>query len=185
MNKNANKLILISGCSGGGKSTLLDELSRLGYLVVPEVGREIVKDQLEKGGDITPWQNPILFCERLIEQSVLAYQNTAKSAPPNNQLIFFDRSFLDAVSYYESLNMADRFKYNSLIEDLRFYPIILMTPPWKEIYSQDSERQHSFEDAVNEYERLMKFYPRCGYQIIELPKVTVDERLKFILSQFS
>ena len=41
-----NKLIVISGCSSGGKSTLLEELKNNGYAVIPEVGREIVKEQL-------------------------------------------------------------------------------------------------------------------------------------------
>jgi len=46
------KLIAISGCSGGGKSTLLAELKNNGYTVFPEVGREVVKEQLKIKGDI-------------------------------------------------------------------------------------------------------------------------------------
>lgn len=34
-----NRLVVISGYSGGGKSTLLSELNKQGYHVVPEVGR--------------------------------------------------------------------------------------------------------------------------------------------------
>ena len=40
-----NRLVAISGCSAGGKSTLLTELNMNGYTVVPDVGREIVKEQ--------------------------------------------------------------------------------------------------------------------------------------------
>ncbi len=40
--KRLNKLIVISGCSGGDKLTLLDELAKQGFSVVPEVGREVV-----------------------------------------------------------------------------------------------------------------------------------------------
>ena len=60
--------------------------------------------------------------------------------------------------------------------------IIFMTPPWKEIFCQDEERQHTYEDAVTEYERNLKFYSQCGYHIVELPKISVKERAEFILS---
>lgn len=87
------------------------------------------------------------------------------------------------MSYYATFNTKDAAKYDSLITKLRFYPVVLMSPPWEDIFCQDDERKHSFEEAVKEYERLIEFYPRCGYQIIELPKVSVSERLDFILSE--
>ena len=43
--------VVISGCSGGGKSTLLAELGARGYAVFEEPGRAIVKEQLVSGGD--------------------------------------------------------------------------------------------------------------------------------------
>ncbi|MEJ0063372.1 MAG: AAA family ATPase [Alphaproteobacteria bacterium] len=60
-----------------------------------------------------------------------------------------------------------------------------MTPPWKEIFCQDDERKHCFEDAVAEYERLTAFYPKCGYRILEIPKTGVQERLRFVMSNIS
>jgi putative ribosome biogenesis GTPase RsgA len=38
----ADRFVVISGCSGGGKSTLINELRRRGYRVVEEPGRRIV-----------------------------------------------------------------------------------------------------------------------------------------------
>ena len=42
--------VVISGCSGGGKSTLLTELGRRGYMTVEEPGRRIVKEELLGNG---------------------------------------------------------------------------------------------------------------------------------------
>ncbi|SEI08083.1 AAA domain-containing protein [Rhizobium tibeticum] len=42
------KFVILSGCSGGGKSTLLAELAKRGFAVAEEPGRRIVKQQLEK-----------------------------------------------------------------------------------------------------------------------------------------
>lgn len=168
------KLIVISGCSGGGKSTLLSELNRQGYAVVEEVGRQLVKES-----NIIPGEAPQLFCELLIEKSVAAYHQAQEMKQIKDQIIFFDRSFLEGISYLQTLNIH---QYDHFIHELRFYPMIFVTPPWKEIYVQDAERQHSFAEGVKEHERLLQFYPRCDYQVLEIPKVSVAERVKFILS---
>lgn len=60
-----NKLVIISGCSGGGKSTLLSELSNRGYTVIEEVGRKIVKKYVN-----IDYQ---LLCELIITESIEAY----------------------------------------------------------------------------------------------------------------
>jgi predicted ATPase len=176
-------LIVISGCSGGGKSTLLAEFVKQGYSVIPEVGRKIVNEQLAANGNITPWKNPKAFCETAIKESIAAYHealsliNSAK-----DQLVIFDRCFLDNVSYYQTLDSDDRDKYNHLIHDLKYYHTVFMAPPWEEIFCQDDERQHSYNDAVKEYERLLVFYTQSGYKIIELPKISSILRYKFIIS---
>src|SRR5690349_6338919 len=41
--------VVISGCSGGGKSAQLDELAARGYRTFPEPGREIIKEQTSIG----------------------------------------------------------------------------------------------------------------------------------------
>jgi predicted ATPase len=40
----ADRFIVLSGCSGGGKSTLLAALQRRGFAVFEEPGRQIVKE---------------------------------------------------------------------------------------------------------------------------------------------
>lgn len=183
MEKNEmNRLIVISGCSGGGKSSLLSELSSKGYSVVPEAARAIIKEQLEINGTITPWQNPKLFGELLFERSVAAYQQAKEVVTAKDQVIFFDRCFLEVVSWYQNLKIADSNKYDHFIDELRYYHTILMTPPWKEIYRQDDERKHSFEDGVEEYERLLESYAKYGYKTLEIPKINVKERFKFVMS---
>ena len=47
--------VVISGCSGGGKSTLIAELSRRGFAVVSEPGRRIVAEELAGDGKSLPW----------------------------------------------------------------------------------------------------------------------------------
>jgi len=55
--------------------------------------------------------------------------------------------------------------------------------PWPELFVSDGERQHDFASAVAEYDRLAAAYPALGYDVILLPKVSVAERLAFILER--
>lgn len=177
-----NKLIVISGCSGGGKSTLLEQFKIAGFSVIPEVGREIVKEQIAANSDLTPWNDPKGFCELAIERSKKCYQKAKDLSNTKYQLVFFDRSIVDAVSFYQTLEIPNHDKYNSLIWKLKYFSDVFLAPPWKEIFQADAERKHSFTDAVSEYNRLLKFYPQCGYTIHILPKTSVDGRVNFILS---
>lgn len=58
------RLVVISGCSGGGKSTLLAELARRGHATVEEPGRRIVKQERQAGGPALPWNDPVAFARR-------------------------------------------------------------------------------------------------------------------------
>lgn len=176
------QLVVITGCSSGGKSTLIAELKTRGYWTVPEPGRIIVKEALASGSDLTPWQRPIDFCAAIIQRGIADYQEKqALCASQESQYCFFDRCFLDAVCYFQTLTRPDAHQYNHLVSSMRFCPLVFMVPPWPDIYCQDEERKHSLTEAMVEHERLMAFYPQYGYQVVEVPKASVAERIDFIL----
>lgn len=177
-----NKLIIITGCSGGGKSTLIDKLRSMGYTTMPEAGRIIVKEQMTIVSDKLPQTDPIGFCHLLIEKSLELYKDAAQIKYAKDNVIFFDRSFLDAVSYYQTYAKINVDFYNELIDQFKFNNPVFMTPPWKEIFSEDAERKHSYEAAVSEYDRLKQFYPEQGYTVTDIPKISIEKRLKFIFS---
>ena len=59
-----DRFVVISGCSGGGKSTLLAELAGRGYAVVEEPGRRIVQEELAASGAALPWVDAAAFAGR-------------------------------------------------------------------------------------------------------------------------
>ena len=63
----SDRFVVLSGCSGGGKSTLLAELRRRGHATVDEPGRRIVKDESADGGTALPWIDLAAFARRAIE----------------------------------------------------------------------------------------------------------------------
>lgn len=168
---------VLSGCSGGGKSTLLNELRRLGFPVFEEPGRQIVREEEATGGDALPWVNPEAFATKAIEMSVAAFDNAADMSGH----VFFDRSFLDAISYVAHINGQLKDGHRRLVEERRYADLVFLTPPWPEIFEQDAERQASFDDAVAEYDRLLQCFAEFGYHTLVLPKVSVKERADVLL----
>lgn len=180
-----SKLVVISGCSTGGKSTLITELSKMGYAVVHEAATKIVEEQLAINGEITPWKNPFAFCELLIARSIDDFQRAKAMADASTRIIFFDRSFLEGVRYYKTFKSMDVNRYDSFIDELRYFDTVYVAPPWEEIYCQNVTRKHPFKKSIDDFKRFVSFYPECGYQIIELPKVDVRDRAEFILSSIN
>lgn len=170
-----NRRVLISGCSGGGKSTLLAELAERGFSVVEEPGRRIVKQELESNGNALPWTDMAAFAHRAIEVAIEDY--VAASAQPG--WTFFDRGFVDAAAALQHAT-GEPFQ-EELITANRYHERVFLTPPWPEIYGTDPERRHGFDDAVAEYDRLAMLLPVLGYEIVMLPNVPVRDRAVFIL----
>lgn len=170
------RFVLISGCSGGGKSTLLAELGRRGYAVMEEPGRRIVKHELETGGCALPWVDASAFTRRALAMSLADWEN----ASAYSGWVFFDRGLIDAASALQRL--TGRPVLAQLSSTHPYHRQVFLTPPWPEIYAGDAERRHTFEAAVEEYERLKQALPARGYQVTDLPKTTVSERADFILA---
>lgn len=170
-----NRFIVISGCSGGGKSTLLAELSRRGFSVIEEPGRRIVVEEQATGGTALPWLDLEAFLQKAVEMS----QDDLRHASRNDGYVFFDRGLFDALSA-----LAEITGERSLLAEAaypRFGKTVFLTPPWPEIYRNDAERHHGFDAALAEYERLMQDYPAMGYNVVELPRITVQDRADFML----
>lgn len=170
-----NNYVIISGCSGGGKSTLLSELAGRGYSVVPEPGRQIVKEQTAINGDALPWIN----LEKFLDLALSRYLFQFNSQKEQQQIVFFDRGIIDSVQldspqpkYFQ--NAAKNFRYNRLV---------FLVPPWEEIFTGDTERKHSFESAKKEFDELLIKYKNFGYETVLIPKISVKERADFILSK--
>jgi predicted ATPase len=170
-------MVVISGCSGGGKSTLVAELARRGFRTIEEPGRRIVQEELERGGRALPWEDEVAFLERAIAMASEDY--AAASALPG--WTFCDRGLVDAASALEAV--AGRPLLEAGGERQRYYSRVFLAPPWPGIYATDSERRHGLAEAEVEYERLCRDFPRLGYEIVLLPRVPVSARADFVLAR--
>lgn len=170
------RFVVISGCSGGGKSTLLAELGRRGHTVVEEPGRRIVEQELRSGGSALPWVDGNAFARRAIGMALA--DRAAIGAP--DRWVFFDRGLIDAAAALQ--HMTGQAVLSGLGGSHRYHRRVFLTPPWPEIYVNDPERRHGIDAAIAEYVRLLQAYPSLGYEPLLVPKAGVAERADFVLS---
>jgi len=169
--------ILISGCSGGGKSSLLDALNARGFATVPEPGRRIVREELANNGTALPWVNPKGFAQRAVDMSRSDLAGAAVLSRP----VFFDRGLVDAAL---ALQQAGGMTYRAVLGAARPYAKrVLIAPPWPQIFATDPERKHGFDEAKEEYVHLVRALGNLGYRLVELPKTPVSARVDFVLRE--
>jgi predicted ATPase len=170
-----DRFVVISGCSGGGKSTLVAELASRGYAVVEEPGRRVVQEEIAVNGAALPWADGAAFARRVMA-AALADRAAARRL---DGWVFFDRGLIDAATALQHMTHEPTLERIGLLH--RYHRRVFFTPPWPEIYATDAERRHDLDAAIAEYDRLLSVYPSLGYEVIALPKVGVSERAEFIL----
>lgn len=161
--------ILVTGCSGGGKTTLIDALANRGYATVAEPGRRIIAEERAGAGAALPWVDSAAFSDRAYNMALADL--TAVQGEP---VVFFDRGLLEPVVAMgaDPATALDPFPYDT--------PVFI-APPWPEIYVNDDDRKHGLADAMVEYHRLCAALETRGIRSVALPKVSVGERVEFVL----
>lgn len=170
---------LITGCSGGGKSSLIDALAASGFATMPEAGRRIVQEQLATGGNAIPWEDMDSFIERLSAASIEHFDR----ANGFNQTVFFDRGFIEPLAHWRSRDSQAFLTLNDRIGSRRYCVPVFVAPPWPELFVSDNERQHDFSEAVREYHSICEMLNVLHYRQIEIPKLPVENRAEFVVNQ--
>lgn len=163
-----DRFFVLSGCSGGGKSTLIAALAARGYAIVPEPGRRVLR-----AGGPAPWEDLAGFLRACLALAVTDHAEAARSRGP----VVFDRCAIDAVSGLEALGEA------VVDPGLHYASPVFLAPPWAELFARDVERRHGFADAVAEYARLSRAFPAAGYAVEIMPKASVAERAAWIAAR--
>lgn len=171
----STRLVVVSGCSSGGKSTLLTAMQERGYPIMPEPGRQIVKEQQYIGGSALPWEDPVEFCRMCLARGMYFFN----TATPTDKPVLFDRSIIDAARALIRQGVDDN-SVHSAISRYRYAPTVFLVPPWPELFVTDAERKNAYDDAVAEYEDLLAAYANYGYDVVIIPKDSIAARADFL-----
>ena len=171
------KLIyVVTGGPGFGKTVLAEALKSLGYTCSEEFARELMLSEIEKSGDILPWKNPRLFQQEILRRRISFFESVAEGS-----LAFADRAIPDQLAFARYKGFGSPEVLEKAARQYRYAPNIFVTPPWPEIFTNDSIRAETFEEAQKIHEMIVETYKNLNYRIIELPLVSISERTEFIL----
>ncbi|WP_433949084.1 AAA family ATPase [Brevundimonas diminuta] len=173
--------IVLTGGPGSGKTTLLEALAAAGHVTSPEAGRAIIRRQQAIDGEALPWKDRALFAELMLDRELEAHARAESADGP----VFFDRGVPDVVGYLSLCGLPVPAHMERAAQDIRYDRRVFIAPVWPEIFGQDAERKQDLDEARRTFDAMAETYPRFGYELIELPKAPVSERLDFVLKTFT
>jgi len=166
---------VVTGAPGSGKTPILRELVRRGFLGVNEPAREILAEQRAIAGNGVYDKDPQLFCDLMLERAIADYNRLGGAGEP----AFFDRGIPDLVGYAE-LFALDTSAALAAWRRYRYDDVVFVLPAWPEIYVTDGDRQMTFEASQAFGERVRQVYLDLCYSIVEVPRDSVERRTRFI-----
>lgn len=170
--------ILITGGPGSGKTTIIDELEKMGYHIMPEISRQVTIEAKKQGIDQLFLTDPLLFSKKLLEGRIEQFKDANNYK--NTSHLFYDRGIPDVNAYMDYLGTAYESPFTESATDF-VYDEVFLLPPWESIYIQDNERYESYDQAKLIYEFLYRKYADLGYYIHNVPEGASEERVAFIL----
>ena len=141
--------VTITGGPGAGKTTLLLALQALGYTIVGDSPRTIIQNRRSRG--LSPRPDAYEFAHETLRMDIENYLHHA--ATPG--YVFFDRSVLDALCGLDRVAPLNEHELGMWLSKYRYCSKVLVLPPWKAIYVNDDERDHTFEHAEAVYGTLI------------------------------
>ena len=176
------KAYIITGAPGAGKTEIVEELVKRGYLGLEEVPRKLLEEKTAEKIGISPFKDVEKFANLVFEEMYKQYKETIKK---DDSLCFFDRGIPDVLAYLENSKIPIPDDYYSMLNKCRFEKDVFICPPWKEIYSNDSIRPYPYEDILLLHRQIVSIYDKLGFNLIEIPKLPIAQRADFVVSHLS
>ncbi len=164
------KFVLTGGpCSG--KTMTLQALGSAGFEVVPEIARALILAEQSKGNRLLPWIDRNAF-----QLEVLRRQLESESKASTD--VFLDRGIPDGIAFYRIVGLQPPDELIKASQEARYDKIFLLD--LLPVYPSDPIRKEDAETSRKIHEMIREIYQWLGYEVIEIPALTVSERIKII-----
>ena len=175
------KKIVIAGGPGTGKTSIINHLKAKGFTCYDEISRQVTLQARKEGIEQLFLTEPLLFSEKLLEGRIQQFNKAANEA---TSAVFLDRGLPDVLAYMDYI--GDKYP-NHFIEACKthIYDCVFVLSPWKDIFISDNERYENFQQAIEIHHYLIKTYMRFGYQMVNIPLGSIEDRTAFILEKLN
>ena len=99
--------------------------------------------------------------------------------------VFFDRAIPECVAHMRLLGLTVTPRQAAAATEYRYATTVYVAEPWPEVYVCDRWRRASFERAARSFEPTVAAYREAEYGACTLPKVSVPERVAFVLERLA
>ena len=170
---------IITGGPGAGKTSIINSLKMLGYLVVPEAATEIIEEGLKNNIEY-PWRADDYHIRmyELISKRQKEVQNSSKS------IAFFDRGHLDGISY---ILLQKRTLYQYVVDcvqasiNTQYFNKMVFFIDSLGFVIPGPARTEDLKESLQKAHCLEQNYRAMGYEIIHITPGPVEERTQLII----
>lgn len=177
----STKKIVIAGGPSTGKTSVINYIEEKGFKCFHEISRQVTLQAREEGIEQLFLTDPVLFSKRILEGRISQFKDAENH---NDPLVFLDRGIHDVIAYLDCFDTKYPEEFITTSKQYT-YDTIFLLPPWKEIHTSDNERYENYDEAVKIHKHIKQTYENFGYAIIDVPKLSVEERVTFILEKLN
>lgn len=165
---------VITGAPCSGKTTLINQLAQLGHRIAPEVARGYIEQLLANNHTLEDIQHN----NHQLQRGILASSLKRERHLQMDDLIFFDRGTADSLGYFHYYELETT-RVMHTCQHLRYKKIFYchQLP-----IIHDTVRVEDNFIAQRLGELIYKAYNDLGYQLIDLPAVSLEKRIAIIMA---
>jgi hypothetical protein len=174
------KRFIFTGAPCSGKTSVIQRLKKLGYVVVPESATYLIAAEQSKG-ILRPWENP-----DFVDKIILAQKESQMNA--SGDLQFYDRSPFCTYALGRYLSNRNNFVPSSLLlEEIdrclnsKVYQNKVFFFENLGFIRHTDARKISYEESLIFEQIHFDVYKQFGFDLIVIPKKSIAERCKSIL----
>lgn len=169
-------IFAISGGPCVGKTTIIKELGKLGFNIIPESARIVAEnDERFKGKNIKEI-NMAEFQKEILNMQIKLHEDFLLR---NSSFAFSDRGFGDTIAYYKLNGLNFPGIKKDYVKNFRYAGVFILEP--LKFYKTDGLRTETKEEQTKIHEEIEKSYGDLGYDLIKIPQMPIEGRIALIL----
>lgn len=191
LNASQPDLYALIGGPSFGKTSILEQLEKLGHVTCKEAATDLILDALSQGNS-NPFDDPNFEIQIFEEKMNREHRGICRAIEQNRSCVFVDRGLHDNLVYLAIFGRGDSSEYQYIADKINSlngknrYRAIFYIEPWNQNYfeaNKEAYRKETTEESFLIGEELEKLYSDLDSPMIRVPGgLTPAERAHWILN---